>query len=129
MAFRGLPWHAGGAEAESRFVRAGSRLQRDARNRLHDHGQVARDANNVTGPGIGVSETRSLRIARADEYDSVAVEAATLSADRKSVFLRIKDVKPVMQMMIAYNLHTAAGARASGTVYNTIHKPGPAAGK
>ena len=35
---------------------------------------VARDGNVVTGPGIGSSETRSLRIARPDEYDSVAVE-------------------------------------------------------
>jgi hypothetical protein len=37
---------------------------------------VARDANNVSGPGIGSSETRSIRVARADEYDSVAVDAA-----------------------------------------------------
>jgi hypothetical protein len=37
---------------------------------------IATDRNDVTGPGRGVSETRSLRIARADEYDSVAVEPA-----------------------------------------------------
>jgi hypothetical protein len=37
---------------------------------------VARDANDVTGPGVGSSETRALRVARAGEYDSVAVEAA-----------------------------------------------------
>jgi hypothetical protein len=37
---------------------------------------VARDRNNVTGPGIGVSETRSLRIPRASEYDSIAIEGA-----------------------------------------------------
>ncbi len=37
---------------------------------------VARDANNVNGPGIGSSETRSIRIARPDEYDSLSVEAA-----------------------------------------------------
>lgn len=35
---------------------------------------VARDRNDVTGPGVGASETRTLRIARADEYDSVAVD-------------------------------------------------------
>ncbi|MDB4874617.1 MAG: hypothetical protein JWM41_1063 [Gemmatimonadetes bacterium] len=46
---------------------------------------VARDANDVTGPGVGVSETRSIRIARADEYDSVAVEAAAPSEADKSV--------------------------------------------
>ena len=36
---------------------------------------VATDANNVTGPGHGSSETRTLRIARTGEYDSVDVEA------------------------------------------------------
>ncbi len=37
---------------------------------------VARDRNTLSGPTLGVSETRTLRVARADEYDSVAVEAA-----------------------------------------------------
>lgn len=35
---------------------------------------VARDRNDVTGPGAGASETRTLRIALADEYDSVSVD-------------------------------------------------------
>lgn len=35
---------------------------------------VATDRNDLSGPGLGVSETRTLRIARADEYDSVAVD-------------------------------------------------------
>ena len=35
---------------------------------------VARDRNDVTGPGQGTSETRTIRIARADEYDSVSVD-------------------------------------------------------
>jgi hypothetical protein len=46
---------------------------------------VARDANSVSGPGIGASETRAIRIARHDEYDSVAVEAAAPSDEEKSV--------------------------------------------
>ena len=37
---------------------------------------VARDRNNISGPAVGASETRTLRIARADEYDSVDVDAA-----------------------------------------------------
>lgn len=37
---------------------------------------VARDRNNVTGPGIGVSETRTLRVPRASEYDSIAIDGA-----------------------------------------------------
>ena len=36
---------------------------------------VARDANAVSGRGVGVSDTRTYRMARRDEYDSVAVEA------------------------------------------------------
>ncbi len=58
-------------------------------------------------------------------HDPVAVESATLSADGKSVFLKLKEVKPVMQMFIGYDVKTAAGATAKGTVYNTIHKPAP----
>jgi hypothetical protein len=46
---------------------------------------VARDANDVTGPGIGSSETRVLRIARLGEYDSVAVEGAPPPEADKSV--------------------------------------------
>ncbi|HEY2025388.1 MAG TPA: hypothetical protein VGG78_00180 [Gemmatimonadaceae bacterium] len=37
---------------------------------------VARDGNTATGPGLGSSETRALRVARVGEYDSVSVEAA-----------------------------------------------------
>ncbi|MGH7654625.1 MAG: hypothetical protein ACREN6_08180 [Gemmatimonadaceae bacterium] len=37
---------------------------------------IVRDRNNVTGPGVGTSDTRTLRIARSDEYDSVAVDPA-----------------------------------------------------
>ena len=35
---------------------------------------VARDRNSLSGPGIGASETRMLRIARPDEYDSLSIE-------------------------------------------------------
>ncbi|HET7551627.1 MAG TPA: hypothetical protein VFK04_10055 [Gemmatimonadaceae bacterium] len=37
---------------------------------------VAVDGNTATGPDTGVSETRVLRVARAGEYDSLAVEGA-----------------------------------------------------
>ncbi len=46
---------------------------------------VARDANTVNGPGIGSSETRSLRVARTDEYDSVSVEALPPPEEQASV--------------------------------------------
>ncbi len=37
---------------------------------------IAFDGNTVSGPGKGISETRTLRMARADEYDSVAIVPA-----------------------------------------------------
>ena len=37
---------------------------------------IARDGNTIGGPRLGSSETRALRVARTDEYDSVSVEAA-----------------------------------------------------
>lgn len=44
---------------------------------------IASDRNDVSGPGRGASETRTLRIARADEYDSVSVDPAPPSEPEK----------------------------------------------
>lgn len=44
---------------------------------------TARDRNDVAGPGRGASETRTIRIARADEYDSVSVDPAPPSEPEK----------------------------------------------
>ncbi|MEO8335269.1 MAG: hypothetical protein ABI664_09860 [bacterium] len=46
---------------------------------------VARDGNTVNGPGIGSSETRALRVARADEYDSLSIEALPPPEEQGSV--------------------------------------------
>ena len=45
---------------------------------------VAVDRNNVSGPGRGASETRTLRIARPDEYDSVSVDPMPPTDPEKS---------------------------------------------
>lgn len=37
---------------------------------------IAQDRNVLSGPGLATSDTRTFRIARADEYDSVAVDPA-----------------------------------------------------
>jgi len=37
---------------------------------------ITHDVNTLSGPGIGTSDTRTFRVARADEYDSVSVDAA-----------------------------------------------------
>jgi hypothetical protein len=37
---------------------------------------IAQDRNTLSGPGVATSDTRTIRIARAGEYDSLAIEAA-----------------------------------------------------
>lgn len=37
---------------------------------------IARDGNTLSGPGVATSDTRTIRIARAGEYDSLSIEAA-----------------------------------------------------
>ena len=65
---------------------------------IHVRG-VARDLNDATGPDTGTSETRTIRIARKDEYDSVAVEGApSPEADKamlseRMLILRVEDVQ------------------------------------
>lgn len=68
-ALRGATVHAlqGRVSLDSLALRAGDMLQLRA---------VARDANDATGPGVGSSDTRSIRVARAREYDSVSVDPA-----------------------------------------------------
>ncbi len=46
---------------------------------------AARDANDVSGPGVGYSETRAIRVARPGEYDSVALDAAPPTDEDKSI--------------------------------------------
>jgi type 1 glutamine amidotransferase len=58
--------------------------------------------------------------------DSMDVESARLSGDGREVFLKIADLKPVMQMKIAMSLRSADGAPVERTIHHTIHKLGPA---
>lgn len=64
-------------------------------------------------------------------HDAVEVEKVTLSADRKSVFLKLEEVVPVMQMKIQMKLKSADGAAMDFSIYNTINqvpkKPAPPA--
>lgn len=50
---------------------------------------VVADRNTLYGPGKGYSETRSIRVARKGEYDSLAVTAAPPSADTAMMTLRM----------------------------------------
>ena len=50
---------------------------------------VAADLNSLSGPGKGFSETRTIRVARKDEYDSLAVDAAAPNGDTAMLSLRM----------------------------------------
>lgn len=54
--------------------------------------------------------------------DELEIEAIHLSPDKKSVFLEIQDLKPVMQMKIAFNIVAADGTPISHEIYNTINR-------
>ena len=45
---------------------------------------VARDHNNITGPGVGTSDTRTIRVPRHDEGDSVSIDPAPPPEAEKS---------------------------------------------
>ena len=59
------------------------------------------------------------------KHDKVEVKAVRLSADKKTVFLEIPDLKPCDQMKIKFSIAAADGALVSQEIYNTIHKLGP----
>ena len=76
---------------------------------------VARDANDISGPGVGTSETRAIRIARAGEYDSIAVEAAAPSDAEKGM------ISQRMLIMLAEALQQKRPRLARDTVVRESH--------
>jgi hypothetical protein len=56
--------------------------------------------------------------------DRLEIRAVKLSDDRKTATLLIDDMKPVMQMKIAYTVSAADGAPVKGAIYHTIHALG-----
>jgi hypothetical protein len=55
------------------------------------------------------------------KHDPLVVKSATVSADRRSVFLEVADLRPAMQMQLKYELKSADGAELRGQVTSTIH--------
>jgi hypothetical protein len=61
-------------------------------------------------------------------HDPVDVDAVTVSSDRKTVFLKVAGLKPVMQMKIQMKVKAADGSAVDYAIYNTVQKvPGKAA--
>lgn len=55
------------------------------------------------------------------KHDPLTVKSATVSADKKSVFLEIPEIKPVMQMAIKFGIKSSDGGEIRSEVVNTIH--------
>ena len=60
--------------------------------------------------------------------DTLPVASVAVSADRKSVFLKVPGIRPVMQMHIVMNLKAANAAPIKNYVHHTIHKLGSRTG-
>lgn len=95
-----------------------------------DHGPLAVDTltipyDNYRWSGDYGSKRWSARDPNQLGPDVVPVTSATLSADGKTVQVRLAEVKPVMQMQIGYQLRSASGTPLVGTVDNTIHRVAP----
>jgi hypothetical protein len=59
-------------------------------------------------------------------HDRLEVKGATLSADKKTVFLKVDGLEPADQFSVKYLLKSAAGAEISSELIGTIHKLGKA---
>ena len=57
---------------------------------------------------------------------SLEIKAASLSADGRTVFLEIPDIRPTRCMEINYRLRGRGGETVEGMIHNTIHKLGDA---
>jgi hypothetical protein len=81
---------------------------------------VVTDNNTLYGPGKGYSETRSIRVARKGEYDSLSVTAAPPSADTAMMTLRmliiateaLEKQRPTMEKTMFVDSATALGGKA-----------------
>jgi len=60
------------------------------------------------------------------QHDTLTIKSAKLSADGKTVFLEVPDLRPAMQVHLRYNLETTAGSVLRQEIYYTIHGFGPA---
>ncbi len=54
-------------------------------------------------------------------HDPVPIKSVKVLSDRKTVFLEIADLKPVMQMKIQFRIRAADGSVVASEIYNTIN--------
>jgi type 1 glutamine amidotransferase/cytochrome c2 len=93
-------------------------LQRDAAQDVENYHLEQwnyRYAASYGSPDLKVSDPKQ------EGHDVVRLESATLLADDRTVFLEIKDLKPVNQLTVGYALTAASGDEFRHTIAYTIH--------
>ena len=92
------------------------------RQQLIDKSQVLQQLHTPGSPEVS-AEDPTIK-----ERDPMDVDAVTVSEDGKTVFLKIADLKPVMQQKIQMKLKGADGKDVNYSVFHTINKLGPPSG-
>ncbi len=78
-------------------------------------------SQNYGSPELSVLEPERKREQGKENRDPLEVVSATLSSDRRTVFLAIKGMRPVHQMKITWDLDTEDGRALRGALHNSIH--------
>jgi sugar lactone lactonase YvrE len=90
----------------------------------NDAGSFSVEQWNYRWTGEYGSDEYSARDPKKKGHDTLDVKAAKLMPDGKTVFLALGDLKPVMQMVIKYDLESADGAPVADEVALTINAVG-----
>lgn len=78
--------------------------------------------SNYGSPHVSVADAKK-QVQKGRE-EEVEVQSATVSADGKTVTLKIDGLRPVMQMRIDYRLKAADGAKLQSAIWHTINVVG-----
>ncbi len=79
--------------------------------------------NYIYSGGYGSPEV-STKDAKVKQHDKLEVTSVALSADKKTVTLKLSVLTPAMQMKIKFNLKAADGTPISQEIFSTVHKLG-----
>jgi hypothetical protein len=82
-------------------------------------------SGNYGSPELSILHPERVREQGKDNRDPLPVKSAKLSPDRRTVFLAVEGMRPVMQMKVTWNVDSAAGAKMKGEVHNSIHSLPP----
>ena len=77
--------------------------------------------NYIYSSGYG-SPHVSTKDPKVKQHDKPEVTAVVLSADKKTVTLKLSELTPAMQMKVKFNLRAADGSPVASEILNTIHK-------